>query len=75
MKLSIYKLSILNFLLFARIVFGNPADTVQIIDLKGNKINVPAKVNRLAVNGALAQMVLMLGCGERIVATRILCSH
>lgn len=40
-----------------------------ITDLDGKEIAIPAKVDRVATNGALNQIVMMLGGGEKIVAT------
>ncbi|MBM9614112.1 ABC transporter substrate-binding protein [Desulfobulbus rhabdoformis] len=40
-----------------------------VIDGDGNRVKIPQEVRRLCANGALAQMVLMLGAGERLVAT------
>lgn len=38
-------------------------------DLEGNEIHLPSKIDRVATNGALNQIVMMLGGGEKIVAT------
>ncbi len=40
-----------------------------IIDLDGKEVTIPAKIDRVATNGALNQIVMMLGGGEKIVAT------
>lgn len=40
-----------------------------ITDSEGNEVHLPAKIDRVATNGALNQIVLMLGGGEKIVAT------
>lgn len=40
-----------------------------ITDLDGKEVTIPAKVDRVATSGALNQIVMMLGGGEKIVAT------
>jgi len=42
-----------------------------VTDLEGRTVEIPSKVMRVAANGALAQMVLMLGGEDRLVATGI----
>ncbi len=40
-----------------------------VIDCEGNQVTIPLDVKRVCANGALAQMVLMLGAGDHMVAT------
>lgn len=40
-----------------------------ITDSEGNEIHLPTKIDRVATNGALNQIILMLGGAEKIVAT------
>jgi iron complex transport system substrate-binding protein len=48
---------------------GQAVSTRTIIDMNGKTVMIPAKVNRVAVGGAINQMVLMLGGVDKIVAT------
>jgi iron complex transport system substrate-binding protein len=48
---------------------GINAQTRVIIDMKGRAVTIPSEVKRIAANGALAQMVIMLGGSDRIVST------
>ncbi|MFW6253703.1 MAG: ABC transporter substrate-binding protein [Chitinivibrionales bacterium] len=41
----------------------------RVTDLNGHSVTIPSVVNRVAVNGALAQMTIMLGCADKICAT------
>jgi iron complex transport system substrate-binding protein len=48
---------------------GASGPTRTVVDMAGNTVTIPARVHRVAVGGALNQMVLMLGSPEKIVAT------
>lgn len=41
----------------------------SVVDMTGKTVTLPQNVNRVAVNGAMNQVVLMLGNGDKIVAT------
>jgi len=45
------------------------AQARAVVDAKGRSVTVPERVERVAVGGALNQIVLMLGAGDRIVGT------
>lgn len=48
---------------------ASQASTREIVDMDGNTITVPEKVSRVGCSiGAIGQMVLMLGSGDKIVA-------
>lgn len=63
------------FLFIALNAIGLWADSMQttrwITDLENRKIKIPHPIQRVAANGALAQMVIMLGGGNKLVATGI----
>ncbi|WP_321419278.1 ABC transporter substrate-binding protein [uncultured Desulfobacter sp.] len=70
----IFRLLIVEFFVFALLFSGNcQAQTSAawriVIDCKGNQVKIPLEVKRVCANGALAQMVLMLGAGDHMVAT------
>lgn len=46
-------------------------DTTEriITDVNGNNVTLPEKVDKVATSGALNQIVLMLGCADKIVGT------
>jgi iron complex transport system substrate-binding protein len=46
-----------------------PTSTRTVVDMSGRTVTLPARINRVAVAGALNQMVLMLGSPDKIVAT------
>jgi iron complex transport system substrate-binding protein len=48
---------------------GAPGPTRTVVDMSGKTVTIPARIHRVAVGGALNQMVLMLGSPEKIVAT------
>jgi iron complex transport system substrate-binding protein len=48
---------------------GAPGPVRTVVDMSGRTVTLPARVNRVAVGGALNQMVLMLGSPDKIVAT------
>jgi iron complex transport system substrate-binding protein len=48
---------------------GASGPTRTVVDMAGKTVTIPARVHRVAVGGALNQMVLMLGSPEKIVAT------
>lgn len=50
-------------------VFGAAGGTRTVKDMTGHTVTIPARVSRVAVGGALNQMVLMLGSPQKIVAT------
>jgi iron complex transport system substrate-binding protein len=47
----------------------SPGSTRTVVDMAGKTVTIPARIQRVAVGGALNQMVLMLGSPEKIVAT------
>jgi iron complex transport system substrate-binding protein len=70
----LFKLIVVELFVMALLFSGNcQAQTSAagriVIDCEGNKVKIPLEVKRVCANGALAQMVLMLGAGDHLVST------
>jgi iron complex transport system substrate-binding protein len=66
------KIVTLVFIFYLFVLPVSSSATRHLIDGKGNHIEVPDTVTRVAANGAVNQIVLLLGAGDKIVATSVI---
>jgi iron complex transport system substrate-binding protein len=64
-----FALRLIFLLLCAGVALLSAQTKRSVTDLSGRTVSIPSSVTRVAANGALAQMVLMLGGEDRLVAT------